>query len=70
MGLALLISFVTIQINRKKQAADPMGVIGEMIDFTALLVGLEAAIVSGPAAFHPCSPNLNIFFFLKKISSL
>lgn len=69
MGLALLISFVAVQINREKQAADPMGVIGEMIDFTALLVGLEAAIVNGPAALHPCSPNLNFFFF-KKISFL
>lgn len=43
-GLALLISFVAVQINRKKQAANPMGVIGDMIDFTALLVFLEADI--------------------------
>lgn len=51
LGWALFISFVAVQINRKQQAANPMGVIGEMIDFTVLLVFLEAAFVSGPAAF-------------------
>lgn len=60
VGLALFISFVAVQINRKQQAVNPMGVIGEMIDFTVLLVFLEAAIVSGPAAFPLCSPNLKM----------
>lgn len=63
MGLALLISFVAVQINRKKQAADPMGMIEEMIDFTALLAGLEAAIVNGPVcSFSSMFTKLEIFF--------
>lgn len=50
VGLALLTSPVAVQINRK-QAVNLMGVRGEMIDFTVLLVFLEAAIVSWSCSF-------------------